>query len=155
MPVAHATKKALATPPAPQPQWTERLLEWKVDSLRRVREQLAHVCCGPQAHPKSFALLDTVRNVVAQQTDPEGTLGLHLQDLLMGAIAQEIAQREDLMPKFLARFPGAGKLPPSFIRKYVNSRWWCQSLCELETTRCADVTGAVESAIRRTQQEMH
>jgi hypothetical protein len=151
---AHAAKRALAVPPKPQPQWTEHLLDWKIAALQGLRQQLDHICGGPKANVKSYALLDAIRHVVAQEVNPDGGLGLHLQHMLTGAIAEEIVKRDDLMPRFLAHFPAAAGVPTAaFIRKYVNSRWWCQSLCEMDQACCADVIGAVESAIRSAQAE--
>jgi hypothetical protein len=68
-------------------------------------------------------------------------------------VAEEIVKREDLMPEFQKHFPGAPGVPPAFIRKYVNSRWWCQSLCEMECACCGDIVQAVEAAIRSAEAE--
>ncbi len=139
--------KRTRTLPVPKAPWSDELLAWKIEALHRVRQQLSHLCCGPKAHPKSYALLDSVRHVVAQEMDPESGLGLHLQHMLTGAIAQEITAREELIPQFQAHFPGGLYLPPGFLRKYANSRWWCESVCELDNTTCADILGAVDAAI--------
>ncbi len=149
---AHAAKRALAVP-KPQTHWTGQLLAWKISALRRLREQLDHICGGPKANVKSYALLDAIRHVVAQEVNPDSGCGLHLQHMLTGALAEEIIKREDLMPRFQQHFPAAEGVPPAFIRKYVNSRWWCQTLCELDVACCQDVVKAVEAAIASAEKE--
>ena len=140
--------------PQPQTPWTDSLLQWKFDALGRVREQLQHLCPGPDCRPKSFSLIVAVRHVVATAADPDSGLGLHLQHMLTGAIAQEITRRADLLPEFHRRFPGKD-VSAAFLTKYVNSRWWCQVFCEMETTCCRDLMGAVEEAIASARRERH
>ena len=134
--------------PTPHRTWTDGLARWKVEALTRVLEQLQHLCSSSKCHPKSFSLSVAVAHVVAETADPESSLGVHLQHLLTGAIATEITRRADLLPEFHRRFPSHGQVAPSFLTKYVNSRWWCEVFCEMETTCCQDLMGAVEAAIR-------
>ena len=152
MPTASATKKAkqLPTPPA---SWTDHLLDWKIDALTGVLEQLQHLCSGPDCRPKSFSLTVAMRHVVAADADPESGLGLHLQHLLTGAIAQEITRRADLLEEFHRRFPAHKEVSPAFLTKYVNSRWWCEVFCQIEGTCCRDLMGAVEAAIASAKHE--
>lgn len=133
--------------PQPQRLWIEHLLEWKIDALGRTLEQLKHICSGPQGHAKSYTLTVAIRHVVAVDADPDSGIGLHLQHVLSGAIAQEIARREDLLNAFRERFPGTPDVSPAYLVKYVNSRWWCEVFCDLEQTCCRDLTSAVEAAI--------
>jgi len=149
MPTTHIEQSADRELPKPQRAWTELLQEWKIDALKRVLEQLQHVCAGPKVHAKSYSLMMAVRHVVAADADPESVLGMHLQHLLTGAIANEIIRRDDLMPDFRKRFPGRENVSPAFLTKYVNSRWWCEVLCELQQTCCKDLVWAVEEAVKR------
>ena len=139
--------------PRPQRPWTDDLLEWKLAALRRVLGHLQHCCSGPAGRAKPLTLSYAVRYVVAADIDPDSLLGTHLQHLLTGAIANEITRREDLLPDFRHRFPGTPDVSPAFLTKYVNSRWWCEALCELEHTCCRDVLEAVEGAIAAAEEE--
>lgn len=153
MAIAHMEKSATHQLPEPHRPWTELLQDWKLDALRRVLDQLQHCCSGPKGHAKSCSITYAVRHVVAADADPESTLGTHLQHMLTGAIANEIVRRDDLLPEFRKRFPGRENVSPAFLMKYVNSRWWCEVLCELPATNCADLVGAVEGAIQRCERE--
>jgi hypothetical protein len=155
MPAAHAPAKSISheLPQSHRP-WTDSLQDWKIDALRRVNQQLQHTCSGPLCHAKSHTLTLAVQHVVASEADPDSVLGLHLQHLLSGAIAREIARREDLLPEFHKRFPGNAELSPAFLTKYVNSRWWCEVVCELEQTNCRDLMDAVAAAIAGTEEEL-
>lgn len=139
--------------PTPHQPWTDLLQDWKIDALRRVHSQLEHSCSGPKGHTKSCSLTFAVRHVVATDADPESAFGTHLQHLLTGAIANEITRRDDLLPEFRKRFPGRENVSPAFLMKYVNSRWWCEVLCELPQTCCNDLLRAVEQAIERAEAE--
>jgi hypothetical protein len=139
--------------PQPQRPWTDHLLDWKIEALGRVREQLEHVCPGPHVRPKSFSLIAAVRHVVAAEADPDSGLGMHLQHMLTGAIAQDITRRTDLLEVFHHRFPAHNEVSPAFLTKYVNSRWWCEVFCEMEHTCCRDVMGAVDGAIASARDE--
>jgi hypothetical protein len=154
MPTAHAVRPAKELP-QPCRMWTDDLLEWKIDALTRVLEQLRHLCSSPTCRPKSFSLNVAVRHVVAETADPESGLGQHLQHLLTGAIAHEITRRADLIEEFHRRFPAHGEVSPAFLTKYVNSRWWCEVFCEMELTRCRDLMEAVEGAVSSARQELH
>lgn len=152
MPTAHMTHPSLHLP-SPHQTWTDQLQNWKIGALGRVLEQLQHSCSGPKGHAKSCSLTYAVRHVVAADADPESTLGTHLQHMLTGAIANEITHRDDLLPEFRKRFPGRENVSPAFLTKYVNSRWWCEVLCELPGTCCNDLMRAVEQAINRAVEE--
>lgn len=152
MPTAHMTHPSHELPHANKP-WTELLQEWKIGALGRVLEQLQHSCSGPKGHAKSCSLTYAVRHVVAAEADPESPLGTHLQHMLTGAIANEITRRDDLLPEFRKRFPGRENVSPAFLTKYVNSRWWCEVLCELPETCCQDLIRAVEQAISTATEE--
>jgi len=156
MPTATASHKpATHHLPKPHRPWTEHLLDWKIDALGRVLEQLEHICAGPKVRPKSLSLITAVRHVVASEADPESGLGTHLQHMLTGAIAQEITRRADLLEEFHHRFPAHDAVSPAFLTKYVNSRWWCEVFCEMEQTCCRDVMAAVEGAIASARNEQH
>ena len=141
--------------PSPSRPWTDHLLDWKIEALSRVLEQLEHLCPGPDCRPKSFSLIVAVSHVVAAEADPDSGLGLHLQHMLTGAIAQEITGRNDLLAEFHRRFPAYKEVSPAFLAKYVNSRWWCEVFCEMEQTCCRDLMAAVEGAITSAQGERH
>ncbi len=153
MPTAHALRKAPMLP-TPNRPWTDHLLEWKIDALNGVLEQLRHLCSSPKCHPKSFSLISAVRHVVAATADPDSGLGLHLQHLLTGAIAQEITRHTDLLEEFHRRFPAREAVEPAFLTKYVNSRWWCEVFCEIDTICCRDLMEAVETAITSARSEL-
>ena len=140
--------------PHPHHSWTTDLLQWKIDSLSAVLEQLEHLCSSPKCRPKSFSLNVAVRHVVAEIADPDSRLGLHLQHLLTGAIAQEIVRRTDLVEEFHRRFPAHKEIEPAFLPKYVNSRWWCEVFCQIETVCCRDLMAAVEGAIASARAEL-
>ena len=152
MPTASAPRKHRELP-QPQRPWTDHLLEWKIEALGRVLEQLQHTCAGPKGHAKSFSLTASVRHVVAAEADPDSGLGLHLQHMLTGAIAHEITRHADLLPEFVRHFPARDGVPPAFLTKYVNSRWWCEVFCQMDQTCCRDLTGAVEEAIQSARNE--
>ena len=152
MPTAHATRKTRELP-QPQRPWTDHLLEWKIEALGHVLEQLQHICAGPKVRPKSFSLTVAVRHVVAAEADPDSGLGRHLQHMLTGAIAQEITRRTDLLPEFHRRFPAKAVVSPAHLAEYVNSRWWCEVFCEMDQTCCRDLLEAVEGAIASAKQE--
>lgn len=122
---------------------------WKVRALRRVRDQLDHICSGPMSVPKSFCLPDAVRNAVAHDVDPETQAGERAYDAVADAIAQEIMMQADLMEKFRAEFPEHDE---RFLREHAVPRWWCQTLCQLEGVHCGDIIGVVQEAIRRAEQ---
>ena len=154
MPTAPASRKtARRELPQPQRPWTDHLLEWKIEALGRVLDQLQHICAGPKGRPKSFSLTVAVRHVVALEADPDSGLGRHLQHMLTGAIAHEITRREDLLPEFHRRFPAREVVPPERLAEFVNSRWWCQVFCEMEQICCRDLMGAVEAAIASAKSE--
>ncbi len=155
MPAAPAPRKAASRAlPRPQRPWTDHLQGWKIGALGRVLEQLEHICSGPKGHPKSFCLTLAVRHVVAEEADPDSGVGLHLQHMLTGAIAQELTRRADLLPEFHRRFPAYKEVNPAFLTKYVNSRWWCEVFCQLEGTCCGDVMEAVREAIASAEREL-
>ncbi len=139
--------------PAPHRSWTDDLVDWKIDALTRVLEQLQHLCSSPKCRPKSFSLNVSVQHVVAETAGPESSLGLHLQHMLTGAVAQEITRRADLLAEFHRRFPAHEAVAPAFLTKYVNSRWWCEVFCQMETTCCRDLMDAVEAAIATARDE--
>jgi len=153
MPAAAAHQKP---PVLPQPHrsWTDDLLEWKINALEGVLEQLQHLCSSPNCRPKSFSLLAAVQHVVAATAEPESGLGLHLQHMLTGAIAHEITRRADLLADFHKRFPANDDVSPAFLAKYVNSRWWCEVFCQIEATRCRDLMEAVQGAITGARAEL-
>ena len=140
--------------PQPIRPWTDFLLAWKIEALRRVLDELQHACSGPNCHPKSCTLMYTIRHTVAAEADPEYGIGVHMQHILANSIAQEIISRDGTVAECFARFPGREGISPAFLTKYVNSRWWCEVFCELETICCADVMGVVESAIASAESEM-
>jgi hypothetical protein len=122
---------------------------WKLQALRRVRQQLEHICSGPTSVPKSFCLPDAVRRAVAYDVDPETQAGDKAYDTVAEAIAAEIMLRPDLMEKFRAEFPEHDE---AFLRVHAVPRWWCQTLCQLEGVHCGDIVGVVQTAIRRAEQ---
>ena len=153
MPAAATRRKPQL--PLPQPSWTDDLLRWKIESLSAVLEQLEHLCSSPQCRPKSFSLNVAVRHVVAGIADPDSGLGLHLQHLLTGAIAQQIIRRADLIEEFQRRFPAHKEIESAFLPKYVNSRWWCEVFCQIDSVCCRDLMAAVEGAIASARGELH
>lgn len=154
MPTAHATRKAPQLPHPHRP-WTDDLLQWKIEALTAVLEQLQHLCSSPKCRPKSFSLNVAVRHVVAGIADADSGLGLHLQHMLTGAIAQEIIHRTDLLEEFHRRFPARKEIEPAFLPKYVNSRWWCEVFCQIDAVCCRDLMAAVEGAIASARAELH
>ncbi len=156
MPAAATRRKPLRSSgiPLPRRPWTDDLLQWKIDSLSAVLEQLNHLCSSPKCRPKSFSLNVAVRHVVAEIADPDSGLGLHLQHLLTGAIAQEIVRRTDLADEFHRRFPARKEIEPAFLPKYVNSRWWCEVFCQIDSVCCRDLMAAVEGSITSARAEL-
>ncbi len=140
--------------PLPHRSWTDDLLHWKIESLAAVLEQLEHLCSSPKCRPKSFSLNVAVRHVVAGVADPDSGLGLHLQHLLTGAIAQQIVRRTDLLEEFHRRFPAHKEIESAFLPKYLNSRWWCEVFCQIDSVCCRDLIAAVEGAISAAQSEL-
>ena len=140
-------KPAISRPPS---SWVAGLQEWKLEALTRVLQQMEHICSGPGARPKSFCVTEAVHNVVARDHDPESQLGLHLQHLLTGAIAHQITRRTELLPELQVR--AANSPPPSqeFMLSYLNSRWWVENFCGLDSVRCQDVKQAVGAAVAET-----
>jgi len=122
---------------------------WKLRALRRVCDQLEHICSGPLSVPKSFCLPDAVRRAVAYDVDPETQAGERAYDVVAQAIAAEIMLRTDLMEKFRAEFPEHDE---RFLREHAVPRWWCQTLCQLQGVHCGDIVELVQTAIRRSQQ---
>lgn len=139
-------------------QWTNELRSWKIAALNHVLSLLDHICAGPKSRLKSFAISDAVRHTVARDFDPESPTGLHLQHMLTGAIAQQLLRRHDLMPKFQSEFarsfPGSpADAPLDFMRRYVNSRWWVDTLAQMTGVCSQDLLEAVRAAIREAQGE--
>lgn len=154
MPGATAVSKSHAhkLPEAIRP-WTDFLLLWKIEALYRVREELQHVCSGPRSRAKSCTLMYGIRHVVATEADPDNGIGVHMQHILANALAQQIISRDGAIAGCQAHFPAKSGVSPAFLTKYVNSRWWCEVFCELDTTCCADVLAVVEAAIESAEHE--
>lgn len=136
--------------PRSRSTWVTGLQNWKLSALTRVLQQMEHICSGPNSRAKSFCVMEAVHNVVAQDYDPESQLGIHLQHLLTGAIAQQIARRTDLLEELQARVPGPPGTPPDFMLQHLNSRWWVENFCRLESVCCRDVTQVVGAAVAET-----
>lgn len=154
MPAKSARKRGkIPATPRLSLSWISGLQEWKLAALTRVLQQLEHICAGPAARAKSYCLLEAIHNVVAQDFDPESQLGLHLQHLLSGAVAQQITRRTDLLPAL--QVLAANSPPPSqeFMLSYLNSRWWVENFCRLEGVCCRDVKQAVGAAVVETVAE--